>query len=72
MTHEERTDIVLRLIAMQHTLRAVCESVDAASRMAEDAGGHGLAVAGLLMKESIAEYAKQLNKFVLGMLDDGI
>lgn len=70
MTAEQRTDIVLRLIAMQHTLRALCDSADESARVAEAADAKGLAFATLMLKEALAEYGKELNKFVLGGLAD--
>ena len=70
MTDFERADIVVRLVAMQQALRSVCEGAEAAATLAKEAGASGLAVATLLMKESIEGYGKALNRFVLGEIDD--
>ena len=70
MTDFERADIVVRLVAMQQALRNVCDGADAAAVLAKEAGASGLAVATLLMKESIEGYGKALNRFVLGEVDD--
>jgi hypothetical protein len=70
MTAEERADILSRLMAMQHALRTVCESAEAYARVAAAADGNGLAFATLMMKEAISGFSLELNKFVLGMLDD--
>lgn len=70
MTDFERADIVVRLVAMQQALRNVCDGADAAAVLAKEAGASGLAMATLLMKESIESYGKALNRFVLGEVDD--
>jgi hypothetical protein len=70
MTDFERADIVVRLVAMQQALRGVCEGAEAAAALAKEAGASGLAMATLLMKESIEGYGKALNRFVLGEVDD--
>jgi len=70
MTDSERADIVVRLVAMQQALRSVCEGAEAAASLAKEAGASGLAMATLLMKESIEGYGKALNRFVLGEIDD--
>ena len=70
MTDFERADIVVRLVAMQQALRNVCDGADAAAVLAKEAGASGLAMATLLMKESIEGYGKALNRFVLGEIDD--
>ena len=70
MTDAERADIVIRLVAMQQALRNVCDGAEAAATLAKEAGASGLAVATLLMKESIEEYGKALNRFVLGEFVD--
>jgi hypothetical protein len=70
MTADEKADLLVRLIAMQNALRTVCESADAYARLAEAVGGSGLAMATLLMRESIGAFSSELNKFVLGMLED--
>lgn len=70
MSDSERADIVVRLVAMQQALRGVCEGAEAAAALAKEAGASGLAMATLLMKESIEGYGKALNRFVLGEIDD--
>ena len=70
MTPDERAHIVMRLVAMQHALRTVCDGAEEAGRTAQAAGANGLAVATFLMKEAIEEFAKELNKFVLGNAAD--
>ena len=70
MSDSERADIVVRLVAMQQALRNVCDGADAAAALAKEAGASGLAMATLLMKESIEGYGKALNRFVLGEIDD--
>jgi hypothetical protein len=55
---------------MQQALRGVCEGAEAAAALAKEAGASGLAMATLLMKESIEGYGKALNRFVLGEIDD--
>jgi hypothetical protein len=66
VTHEERVDLAVRLVAMQQALRTVCEGAEEAGQLAKAAGAGGLAVATFLMKEAIEEYAKELNRFILG------
>jgi hypothetical protein len=70
LSDSERADIVVRLVAMQQALRSVCDGADAAAALAKEAGASGLAMATLLMKESIEEYGKALNRFVLGEVGD--
>jgi hypothetical protein len=70
VTHEERVDLAVRLVAMQQALRTVCEGAEAAAILAKEAGASGLAVATFLMKEAIEEYGRALNRFVLGEIDD--
>lgn len=70
MTDEERTSIVLRLIAMQNTLRTIIEHTEEGARAAEAADGKGLAFATLMLKEALVEYGRELNKFVLGSIGD--
>jgi len=70
MTDEERADIIVRLIAMQNVLRTVCEGAEQAGQLAKEADADGLAMATFLMKESIEQYARELNRFVLGVAAD--
>ena len=70
MTKEDRTAIVLRLIAMQNTLRTLCDDAEEGAAVAKAAGADGLAFATLMLKEALAEYGKAMNKYVLGGLAD--
>lgn len=70
VTHEERVDLAVRLVAMQQALRTVIDGAEQAGQLAKEAGAGGLAVATFLMKESIEEYAKELNRFILGDIVD--
>ncbi len=70
VTHEERVDLAVRLVAMQQALRTVCDGAEEAGQLAKAAGAGGLAVATFLMKEAIEEYAKELNRFILGDIVD--
>lgn len=65
MTPEQRADLVVRLVAVQHTLRTLCEAAESSAQVARDAGGEGLAFATLMLKEAIAEYGLALTRFVL-------
>ena len=63
-------DLLIRLIAMQQTLRAVVESCKAAAASCNASGASGLAVATYMVGESIAAFATALNTYVLEEYDE--
>lgn len=63
-------DLLLRLIAMQQTLRTVVESCNAAAAACNADGAKGLAMATYMVGESIAAFATALNTYVLEDMND--
>lgn len=66
----ERAQIARRLMAMQGTLRGVMDACEAQSAMCMDAGASGLALAVLMVRESIDVYRIELAKFVVEYLKE--
>jgi hypothetical protein len=64
------TNILMRLVAMQQTLRSVVESCKATAAVCDADGAKGLAMATLMVGESIATFAKALNDYVLKEYED--
>ena len=63
-------DLLIRLIAMQQTLRTVVESCKAAAAACNSEGAKGLAMATYMVGESIAAFAAALNTYVLEEYDE--
>lgn len=63
-------DLLIRLIAMQQTLRTVVESCKAAAAACNASGASGLAVATYMVGESIAAFSAALNTYVLEEYDE--
>jgi len=63
-------DLLIRLIAMQQTLRTVVESCKAAAASCNASGASGLAMATYMVGESIAAFATALNTYVLEEYDE--
>lgn len=63
-------DLLIRLIAMQNTLRTVVESCKAAAASCNASGASGLAVATYMVGESIAAFSAALNTYVLEEYDE--
>jgi len=70
MTPDERTDIVLRMMAMSVTLRTLVESLNASAEVAKEYGATSLAFATFHLSESVSEYSLALTKFVTEEIED--
>lgn len=64
------TNLLARLIAMQHTLRTVVESCNAAAAACDAEGAKGLAAATYMVGESISVFSSALNDYILKGVDD--
>lgn len=65
----DRVGIAKRLMAMQSSLRTVMEVAEAQARLCDEADAKGLAMSLFMVRESLAVYATELNKFVKSYLD---
>jgi hypothetical protein len=68
MTNDEKVDVLRRLLAMQQTLRTVMEAVETQGQLCDSAGAKGLAFSVYMLRESLAAYSKELNRWVEGYL----
>lgn len=66
------TDLMRRLVAMQHTLRGVVDLCNASGVLCDQAGAKGLAMATHLLGEAVAVFANELNGYVLGGDDESV
>lgn len=66
----DRVDIARRLVAMQSSLRTVMEVAEAQGRLCDAAEAKGLALSLYMVREALAVYATELNKFVTSYLDN--
>lgn len=71
MTNAERLDAISRLVAMREVLETVAASCRVNAGIADAADAKGLAMALLMLSESIEVYSSEATKFVKGYLNDG-
>lgn len=64
------SSLIARLIAMQHTLRNVVDSCNAAAAACDADGAKGLAMATYMVGESIAVFASAINEYALRGAED--
>ena len=68
MTPEERSDLAVRLFAVNRTMRELRESIDSAADLAKATGATGLAFATYHLSDSIGVYMEAMNRYVSGEL----
>lgn len=68
MTDDDKIDVARRLMAMQGSLRSLTDSCEDQALLCEAAGAPGLAFAVHMLRESLAAYSVELNRWVTGLL----